>query len=122
MSISGGAVQDWTAPNNYNVIPASLQQTAWSNLEDLAMWSESYGGANNPSYTMAGGSGMHSVGVFMAPNASPFTVKGGGVQNLTNAQYIATSFATTGGAQLNMRVDPNNTVTLPKLVSFTMVR
>jgi hypothetical protein len=123
---SGATVIDWTAPNQYDADITSLtdaqKQAAWSDQEDLAFWSESYGGNSNPSYTMAGGSGLHLVGVFMTPNASPFTVTGGGGQTLNNAQYIANSFQVNGGASLTMVVDPNNTVTLPKLRYFDLVR
>jgi Flp pilus assembly protein TadG len=124
VSIAGGASQDWTAPNEHaGAIPEAQQTAAWrGNLEDLALWSESYGGSNNPSYSMAGGSGMHMVGVFMTPNATPFTVTGNGSQDLNNAQYIATSFVVKGGASLQMRVDPNTVVSLPSFDRWTLVR
>jgi Flp pilus assembly protein TadG len=124
VSIAGGASQDWTAPNEHAAaIPEAAQTAAWrGNLEDLALWSESYGGNSNPSYSMAGGSGMHMVGVFMTPNATPFTVTGGGSQDLNNAQYIATSFVVKGGASLKMRVDPNTVVSLPAFDRWTLVR
>ena len=95
------------------------KQAVWNELEDLAFWSESYGDGK---FAMSGGSGLHLVGVFMTPNADPFTVTGGGAQTLTNAQYVATKFEVNGGASLNMVVDPNNTVTLPKISYFDMVR
>ena len=95
------------------------KQAAWDQLEDLAFWSEAYGSGT---FAMSGGSGLHLVGVFMTPNADPFSVTGGGSQTLTNAQYIATRFEVNGGASLTMRVDPNNTVTLPKLTTFDLVR
>jgi hypothetical protein len=65
---------------------------------------------------------MHMVGVFMTPNATPFTVTGGGSQDLNNAQYIATSFVVKGGASLKMRVDPNTVVSLPSFDRWTLVR
>ncbi len=123
---SGATVVDWTAPNKYDVDISGLtpaqKQAAWDDQEDLAFWSESWGGNASPSYSMAGGSGLHLVGVFMTPNAAPFTVTGGGGQTLNNAQYIATSFQVNGGASLSMVVDPNNTVTLPKLTYFDLIR
>jgi len=123
---SGATTIDWTAPNMYDADISTLtdaqKQAAWDDQEDLAFWSESYGGNNSPSYTMAGGSGLHLVGVFMTPNAAPFTVTGGGGQTLNNAQYIANSFQVNGGASLTMIVDPNNTVQLPKLRYFDLVR
>jgi Flp pilus assembly protein TadG len=121
--VVNGGYQDWTAPNEYpGAIPSALQTTAWTNQEDLALWTESYGGASNPAFSMAGGSNTHTVGVFMAPNASPFNITGSGTQNLFNAQYIANSFALNGGATLNMTVDPNNAVTLQTLAGFYLVR
>ena len=123
---SGATIIDWTAPNKYDADISGLtdaqKQTAWDDQEDLAFWSESWGGNSNPSFVMAGGSGLHLVGVFMTPNAAPFTVTGGGGQTLNNAQYIATSFQVNGGASLTMVVDPNNTVTLPKIKYFDLVR
>jgi len=122
MQINGG-YQDWTAPNQYGgPIPPASQAAAWSGGEDLALWDESYGGSSNPTFNMAGGGNTHTVGVFMAPNANPFNISGGGTQNLVNAQYIATSFSLNGGANLTMTVDPANAVPLPALGPFTMVR
>ena len=126
LTVTGGD-EDWTAPNQYDdmtTLSDSAKSALWNDpfgMEDLAFWSESGGTDNNPKYQMAGGGGMTLRGVFMTPNAGPFTVNGGGAQTLTNAQYIAASFAVTGGATLNMTVDPNNTITLPDL-SFALVR
>ena len=118
---------DWTAPNRYGDMagpPLNMtkaqQQTAWDGGEDLALWTETYGTGSD--FKMAGGGSMHVGGVFMTPNAAPFTVTGNGNQDLTNAQFIATSFAVDGGAVLTMRVDPYNAVGLPSLYDFRMVR
>ena len=125
MSLAGST--DWTAPNRYGDMagpPLNMtkaqQQTAWDGGEDLALWTETYG--TGSAFKMAGGGNMHVGGVFMAPNAAPFTVTGNGAQDLTNAQFIATSFAVDGGAVLTMRVDPYNAVGLPSLYDFRMVR
>lgn len=122
LKINGG-IQDWTAPNKWDVIPAGEGPNAWTNnLEDLALWDETWGGTTNDNaYTMAGGGNTHTQGVFMVPNASPFGITGSGVQNLVNAQYIADSVTVNGGAQLNMTVDPNAAVT-PPAVTFYLVR
>lgn len=124
VSIAGGALQDWTAPNQYpGAVPEAEQTAAWrTNLEDLALWTESFGSTSSPSYSMAGGSGMQMVGVFMTPNAAPFTLTGGGNQDLVNAQYIATSFVVKGGASLKMTVDPNTVVSMPEFDRWTLVR
>jgi len=126
INVGGTAVQDWTAPNQYNdmsgMLPAD-QQAAWTDVngpEDLALWTETYGTSSD--WQMAGGGTMHLVGVFMTPNASPFVVKGGASQTLSNAQYIASSFLLTGGATLQMTVDANNVISFPELNPFTLVR
>jgi hypothetical protein len=58
----------------------------------------------------------------MTPNAGPFVVKGGATQQLSNAQYIASSFQLTGGATLEMKVDANNVISYPMLTPFSLVR
>lgn len=122
LSIGGGGIQDWTAPNAKDVVPLADKPDAYSKyFEDLALWDESYGASTGSVvYTMAGGGNTHTQGVFMVPNAA-FNISGGGAQNLVNAQYIARKVILTGGAQLTMTVDPNSAVTLPS-VSFYMVR
>ncbi|NUS52904.1 MAG: hypothetical protein HOQ22_17920 [Nocardioidaceae bacterium] len=126
INTSGSA--DWTAPNAYGDMAAagitteSAKQALWSAGEDLALWTESYGASSSPSFSMAGGGNMHVAGVFMAPNANPFNITGGGIQDLSNAQYIVRSFAVAGGATLKMSVDPNNAVGLPTLFDFRLVR
>lgn len=119
----GGAVQDWTAPNYHSGAVPDTDLGIWrSHLEDLALWSESGTGTGPANWQMAGGSGMHTVGVFMVPNAWPFTVTGGGLQDMVNAQYIAASFIVKGGAALTMMVDPNAVVPLPAFDRWTLVR
>ena len=123
VSLSGET--DWTAPNQYGDMTAfgfsdAQKQIAWDAGEDLALWTETYG--DGPIYKMAGGGSMHVMGVFMAPNASPFTVTGGGAQDLTDSQFISTRFAVDGGATLTMRADPYNAVTIPGLFDFRLVR
>ncbi len=125
LDLSGAT--DWTAPNRYGDMTAAgltpaQQQAAWDNGEDLALWAESMGTTSNPTFKMAGNGSLHVNGVFMTPNALPFTISGGVAQDLTNAQFIARGFAVDGGATLTMRVDPNNAVTLPQLGPFLLVR
>lgn len=123
---------DWVAPNTIDVttdlngdaLPAAV--TAWHDAngpEDLALWTESFGGTSSPTYSMGGGGVMNTVGVFMVPNAAPFTISGGATQDLRNAQYIATSINLNGSnTAIKMRVDPNSAVTLPKLAVVGLVR
>jgi len=121
VSLSG--TTDWTAPNAYgdmSALTTTQKQAAWAAGEDLALWTESYGSGST--YKMAGGGNMHVGGVFFVGNAAPFTVTGNGLQDLTNAQFISTSFAVDGGATLKMQVDANNAVPLPTLYDFRLVR
>ncbi|HET7387900.1 MAG TPA: Tad domain-containing protein [Nocardioidaceae bacterium] len=130
LSQTGGNV-DWTAPNaldattdvDGNPLPAA--ETAWADPdgpEDLAFWSESYGGNSNPTYNMNGQGLLHVVGVYMTPNADPFTIGGGAAQTLSNAQYISSSIALNGaGTSISMTVDPNAAVTIPP-PDFFLVR
>jgi hypothetical protein len=131
LSQNGGDV-DWTAPNQYDQMtdangdPLSFAKAAWLSVdgpEDLAFWSESAGNSSSATYNMNGQGILHTVGVYMVPNADPFTIGGGATQNLTNAQYIATSIALNGNTTaITMRVDANSAVTLPKLKVIGLVR
>jgi Flp pilus assembly protein TadG len=118
VSVTGQTDVDWTAPNQYaGAIPAADRPTAWSNFEDLAMWSESAG-----LYKFSGGGGMSTVGVYMIPNGSPVNVGGGSSQSLTNAQYIARTFSVSGGGTLSLVTDPRNAVTIPAITGYVLVR
>jgi hypothetical protein len=128
---TGGGI-DWTAPNQYDVMtlpdgsPDPTKTPSWSDPngpEDLALWSESAGNNSSTTYSMAGG-GLFAVrGVFMTPNADPFTLAGGALLDLTNAQFIATSISLDGNTtRVLMAVDPDSAVTLPQLTPFTLVR
>jgi len=121
LSVNGGN-QDWTAPNAYGgAIPDSDKLAAWDNGEDLALWAES-AATTNDKYTMGGGGSMNVVGIYFTPNAIPFQLNGGSSQGLTNAQFIASTFAVGGNSNLAMAVDPDNAITLPALTTFTLVR
>ena len=71
-----------------------------------------------------GGSGIFKVrGVFMVPNADPFTIGGGSTMDLTNAQFVASSIALNGvNTSITMSVDPNSAVSLPRLSLVGLVR
>ena len=117
IGVSGSAGVDWTAPNEYpGVISAALRTAAWSNFEDLAVWSESAG-----DYKFGGGGGLRTVGVFMVPNAS-VQVGGGSSQTLTNAQFITRTFGVSGGGTLSLVTDPKNAVTIPPVLSPVLIR
>jgi Putative Flp pilus-assembly TadE/G-like len=128
-TMNGGGI-DWTAPDTMDVTldatnkPLSGAVTAWADPngpEDLALWSESASNTNTL-YKMTGGGLFHVRGVYMVPNAQPFTISGGAGLNLTNAQYIASSIELNGGAQITMSVDPNSAVTLPELGLVGLIR
>jgi hypothetical protein len=131
IDLHGSASVDWTAPNalDATIDPATGKPTAaalagWTDVngpEDLALWDESSSNTSNK-YILGGSGTLHSVGVFMVPNAMPFAVGGGGGQSLINAQYIASDIALNGGAQISMTVDPNAAVTIPELVVVGLVR
>jgi len=127
---NGGTV-DWTAPNTFDAMnlpngdddPA--RSPAWTDPlgpEDLAFWSESAANSSSTKASMGGGALLHVSGVFMTPNYEPFTIGGNGGQDLKDAQYISTSVALNGAVQLNMEVDPNAAVPLPKLKLVGLVR
>jgi Flp pilus assembly protein TadG len=127
----GGDI-DWTAPDSLDVTtdpvtgdPLPIALTAWSDPngpEDLALWSES-GSDNSNTYNMAGGGLFNVRGVYMVPNADPFIISGGGVMNLTNAQYVASSIELNGSTtNITMSVDPHSAVTLPDLALVGLVR
>ncbi len=129
---TGGNV-DWTAPNvldqtidsNGDPMPAALANWGDPNgPEDLALWDESAGTTNNSTaYTMAGGGTFHLRGIFMVPNADPFSLTGDSSLVLTNAQFVVTSLQLAGNnTTLQMTVDPNAAVTLPKLHVDGLVR
>ena len=127
-----GGDTDWTAPNSVDVTldsnnqPTAEAKAAWEDPdgpEDLAFWSESAGNNSSTVFTMNGQSRMHTVGVFMAPNADSFQIGGGSCQQLNNAQYIASSLALNGsGTCLNMKVDAYAAVQLPRTTLVGLVR
>lgn len=130
LSQTGGTV-DWTAPNQWDVMslangdPDPARAPSWSDPngpEDLAFWSES-GVSASATYNINGGGTLHAVGVYMVPNADPFTISGGANQVLKNAQYIASSIYLNGNnTSITMSVDANSAVTLPKLRVVGLVR
>lgn len=115
ITVAGGStILDWTAPN---AIATTASAAYWNQFEDLAVWSESAG-----SYKFAGGGGLSTVGVFMVPNAFPVQVGGGSSQTLVNAQFIARTFAVSGGGTLSLTTDPKNAVTIPPVLTPVLIR
>lgn len=132
ITLSGTATIDWTAPNSLDLTknafgtPTAAAIAAWRDPggpEDLALWSESAGLSSSPTYSMGGSGTMHTVGVFMVPNAGPFGIGGSACQNLFDAQYIATSIKLNGSKTcIKMRVDAQSAVTIPRLRIIGLVR
>lgn len=132
---NGGAI-DWTAPNRETEMtladgsPDPSKAGLWTSLdgpEDLAFWSESANipsGASAYSFNMTGGGGsLNTTGVFMTPNADPFTIGGNAAHVLTNAQYFLSSMALNGTTtSVTMSVDPNSAITIPRLGPVGLVR
>lgn len=114
VSLSGGASVDWTAPNT-----TTNKVTVRTGLEDLALWTESYG--DGPTYSMTGSGAMTLRGVFMAPNADPFNIKGGGGQDVKDSQYVATKLNVTGNGELLMQ-PAAGLLTLPPPPNYFLVR
>lgn len=114
--VVNGGVQDWTAPNQAGSLAPltrAARQALWDSGEDLALWTESYGGSSSGGYSLGGGGALRVTGIFITPNAAPFTLAGSSSQTLSNAQFVAASFVVKGGSTLTMTVDPDNTVPLP---------
>ncbi|NUT49662.1 MAG: hypothetical protein HOV94_20480 [Saccharothrix sp.] len=122
VSLSG--TTDWTAPNRYDDMGAlgmtrTARKAAWTDLEDLALWTETYG--TGSSFKMAGGGQLHVGGTFATFNAHPFTISGSGTQDLTDAQFVTRSFSVDGGAALTMKAY-KDAVKIPELGPFLLVR
>lgn len=113
---TGGTI-DWTAPNVKND-PDDPPGPAdhWA-FEDLALWSET-----SSSWRVAGNGGLHLAGIFFTPNANPFTLRGGGSIDLEDAQFITRKLAVGGGGVLGMKPEPHNSVLIPVLGGFALVR
>ncbi len=113
IQITGGS-QDWTAPNSTS---DQADTSLWGQFEDLALWTEAYG-----AHTISGGGNMHLAGVFMLPEADAFNIKGGGLQDVKNSQYIVRKLNVTGLGTLTMKPNAKDVVTIPILGGFSLVR
>lgn len=113
---TGGEI-DWTAPNVKNDPDEPATGDDFDRFEDLALWSETSG-----SWRVAGNGGLHLAGIFFTPNANPFSLRGGGVINLDDAQFITRKLTVGGGGVMGMRPEPHNSVQIPVLGGFTLVR
>jgi hypothetical protein len=113
---TGGAIIDWSAPN-VSSMKATAAQLA--ELEDLAFWTETSDNSN----INGSGTSMALSGVFFAPNANPFSINAGSGTIKADAQFITRFLDVSGtGATLSLRADPNNTVAIPYIDGFRLVR
>lgn len=128
----GGDI-DWTAPDALDLTldadgnPTAAATTGWGDIngpEDLALWAESAsGGTGTDVFRMQGGGVFKVRGVFMVPNAIPFTIGGSASLNLVNAQFIVRTIVLNGtNTKITMSVDGNSAVRLPRLTIVGLVR
>lgn len=110
MSVGSGSSIDWTAPNritNRRPTLSDLENT--SPLEDIALWTEA-GGAGS---SVNGGGNSRMTGVFFLGNANSFSLAGNSGANVyLSAQFISRTMSVTGGAVVNLVLNPFDTVPL----------
>lgn len=114
--VAGEAAVDWTAPN---VFPTTLPDD-YQDLEDLAFWTETQG--SGVEWGILGNGNVRLSGVFFIPNADPFHIGGNGAYDIEDAQIISRRLEVRGNAALRMRPDPVNSITIPVLGGYTLVR
>jgi hypothetical protein len=109
VGVGSGAVIDWTAPDQVlDRRPTSeeLQVGGLSPYESLGLWTEA-GGAQS----ISGGGTSHMTGIFFLGNANAFTLAGGSSGNVSlSAQFITRRMKVTGGATVNLVLDPTDAV------------
>lgn len=116
--IAGQATVDWTAPN-LNADDADPAPD-YSSFEDLAFWTETQ--ASGVEWGIVGNGNVKLGGIFFSPNADPIRVGGNGTYDITDAQFVTRRLQVTGNAALTLRPDPRNSVTIPGIGGFTLVR
>jgi hypothetical protein len=121
ISLGGGGFMEWTAPN---LISSGATQTDWNALEDLTFWTEASGLSQTSTKNSIGGGGQMWVsGVFFLPNANPFIISGGGLQNNgANAQFITRRLEANGNGTLYMKPNINDSITAPPPPLISLVR
>jgi hypothetical protein len=112
---------EWSAPN---LVSSGATQTDWNALEDLTTWTETSGDGQVSNANKIGGGGqMYISGVFFLPNANPFIISGGGLQNNgANAQFIARRLEANGSGTLYLKPNINDSITVPAAPSTSLVR
>jgi hypothetical protein len=121
VNAAGGSNVDWSAPNAKSTAAVLPDQTDWDNFEDLAMWSET-SAHSGTGWRIGGTGGVTLSGVFFTPNANPFDIGGGGTWNILDAQFITRKLRIVGGGELRMKPEAFNSISIPALKGFTLVR
>ena len=113
--VAGNNKLEWTAPNVNMVSAPTAAQL--DELEDLAFWTETQLGSS-----IEGNGGVLLSGIFFTPNADPFRVGGQGDYDIEDAQFITRKLQVAGNGTLTMRPQPHNSIQIPVLGGFTLVR
>jgi hypothetical protein len=114
LDLAGNSRADWTAPNLKGADRVKADQT---DLEDLALWTES-----DDSSSIVGGGSITLAGVFVLPNANPFDIGGSGAQDVEDSQYFTRKLSARGGGYLYMKPNPHNVTKVPYFDGFALVR
>jgi len=108
VSVGSGSHVDWSAPNL--VIgrrPTDSELANTTTFEDVALWTEAGGNTNG----INGGGDSKMTGVYFLGNADSFTLAGNsGANILLSAQFISTTMKVTGGAVVNLVLNPYDTI------------
>jgi hypothetical protein len=109
ISVASGSQVDWTAPNLIvGRRPTSQELATITPFEDLAAWTEAGGNAKSG---INGGGNSQMTGVFFLPNANSFALAGNSGANVyLSAQFIAQTMSVTGGAVINVTLNPFDSV------------
>ena len=119
--VAGTSRTDWTAPNVKNTPTNLPDATDYANFEDLAFWSET-AASSGTGWGVLGSGGVQMSGIYFTPNADPFRIGGGGAYDIEEAQFITRRLEIAGGGSLKMKPDAHNSIRIPVLGGFTLVR
>ena len=97
-------------------MPARRTTTDLADLEDLAVWGETYG-----TYQIGGSGAVHLAGLFMLPNADPLRINGNAAFTVKDSQFIVRKLESTGGAIFTMQPQPSLPIRFPSL-TYELVR
>ena len=108
VSVGSGSHIDWSAPNLVvGRRPTATELATTTTFEDIAFWTEAGGTSNG----INGGGDSKMTGVFFLGNADSFTLAGNSGANVyLSAQFISTTMKVTGGAIVNLVLNPFDTV------------